>query len=229
MTDRFTADAATHPGAVRARNEDSILARPDWGLWVVADGAGGHGGGAEASQAAIGAIAHSRPGTVAELRTRLLSVHGALQRRAGAGATMATTIVALLLQGSAAQVAWSGDSRAYLLRGGLLQQLTHDHSLVQQLLDQGSITAEQAASHPQSNVILHAVGAQGAFRLDEATVTVRAGDALLLCSDGLYRSLPGDGLADLLRAGATADGLVQAAVAARARDNVSAALVRIDH
>ncbi len=227
------ADAATETGPVRPRNEDSLVARPELGLWAVADGAGGHGAGDVASQAVAAALL-ALPAVMpaADLPTllhhTLQAVNTSLYGQGQAsGRIIATTVVALVLGAAGCHLAWAGDSRAYLLRDGRLQQLTRDHSLVQELLDSGEITAEQAASHPQGNVILRAVGAEALLELDRITCPLRPGDLLLLCSDGLYRTLDETELASLLAAGAGATGLVAAALARRARDNVTAVVLQL--
>jgi protein phosphatase/serine/threonine-protein phosphatase Stp1 len=224
------ADAATHTGPVRSRNEDSLVQRPELGLWAVADGAGGHGAGDVASQAVATALQalHAPPGqVVAAARQALLAVNTALHAEGLATRrTIATTVVALVLGEAGADLLWAGDSRAYLLRDGRLQALTRDHSLVQELLEAGEIAEDEVEEHPQGNIILRAVGAEAALALDLVQCPLRAGDRLLLCSDGLYRALPRAELTRLLAAGGAA-GLVAAALAQQPRDNVTAVVVAV--
>ena len=230
----LASDAATHPGAVRKRNEDSLVHRPDLGLWAVADGAGGHGAGDVASQAVAAALEAIPPGLsaaeiLAQARLRLASVHADLQAQAaalGAERIIATTVVMLMARHGHFACLWAGDSRAYLLRGGSLQRVTRDHSLVQEMVDQGTLTEEQAEAHPQANVILRAVGASGELVLDKVSGRIVPGDALLLCSDGLFKALPEAAMAEMLCQGAGAAMVVDAAVARGARDNVSVVLLR---
>ncbi|HYZ34061.1 MAG TPA: protein phosphatase 2C domain-containing protein [Crenalkalicoccus sp.] len=225
--------AATHAGAVRTRNEDSLVHRPDLGLWAVADGAGGHGAGDVASQAVAAALDAIPPGLaaaeiLAQVRLRLTAVHHELQQRAaeaGPERVIATTVVVLLARHGHFACLWAGDSRAYLLRGGTLQRITHDHSLVQEMVDQGALSEAEAESHPQANVILRAIGAAGALELDKVSGRLAAGDRLMLCSDGLFKSLPEAEIAEMLTGGRDAAALVEAAVARGARDNVSAITV----
>jgi serine/threonine protein phosphatase Stp1 len=227
-------DAATHPGAVRSRNEDSLVHRPDLGLWAVADGAGGHGAGDVASQAVAATLEAIPPGLsaaemLAQARLRLAGVHAELQAQAaalGEARVIATTVVLLMARHGHFACLWAGDSRAYLLRDGVLQRITRDHSLVQEMVDQGTLTEVEAEAHPQANVILRAVGAAGELVLDKVSGQIAPGDMLLLCSDGLFKALPAEELAAMLLQGATAAAIIDAAVARGARDNVSAVLVR---
>ncbi|WP_236552572.1 PP2C family serine/threonine-protein phosphatase [Belnapia sp. F-4-1] len=230
----LVSDSATHPGAVRKRNEDSLVHRPDLGLWAVADGAGGHGAGDVASQAVAAALDAIPPGLsaaemLAQARLRLAGVHAELQAQAAAlGETriIATTVVLLIARHGHFACLWAGDSRAYLMRDGLLQRVTRDHSLVQEMVDQGTLTEAEAEGHPQANVILRAVGASGELVLDKVSGPIVPGDLLLLCSDGLFKALPEDELAMMLSLGATAATIIDTAVARGARDNVSAVLLR---
>jgi len=229
----LASSAATHVGTVRKRNEDSVVHRPDIGLWAVADGAGGHGAGDVASQAVAAALDAIPDGLsaaqlLAEVRLRIDAVHADLQARAaaeGPGRVMATTVVALLARHGHFACLWAGDSRAYLLRGGALQRVTKDHSLVQEMVDAGTLAEADAESHPQANVILRAVGADGPLSLDKVSGRLVPGDRLMLCSDGLFKALPEDELAALMHAGDAAEALVEAAVARGARDNVSAVVL----
>jgi protein phosphatase/serine/threonine-protein phosphatase Stp1 len=230
----LVSDAATHPGAVRKRNEDSLVHRPDLGLWAVADGAGGHGAGDVASQAVAAALEAIPPGLsaaeiLAQARLRLAGVHAELQAQAvalGEGRIIATTVVLLLARYGHFACLWAGDSRAYLMRDGILQRVTRDHSLVQEMVDQGTLTEAEAEAHPQANVILRAVGASGELVLDKVSGRIAPGDMLLLCSDGLFKAMPEEELAVMLAQGATAAAIIDAAVARGARDNVSVVLLR---
>lgn len=225
--------AMTHEGAVRPRNEDALVNRPDLGLWAVADGAGGHGAGDVASAAIAEALNSIPPGLtaaelLAQLRLRLAAVHRQLQeeaQRRGPGHVIASTVVVMLARGGHFACLWAGDSRAYLLRGGQLQRLTRDHSLVQELLDQGVITEEEAEHHPQGNVITRAIGGPGELGLDKATGPIGTGDRFLLCSDGLYRTLGEPVMAEQLAGADPAAALVRLAVEQGARDNVTAVTV----
>jgi serine/threonine protein phosphatase Stp1 len=226
--------AATHPGAVRPRNEDQVVARPDLGLWAVADGAGGHGAGDVASSAIAAALEAIPPGLtaaemLAQVRLRLAAVHAELRVRAlarGPGGIIASTVVVVLLRGGHFAALWAGDSRLYLLREGALRRVTRDHSAVQEMVDAGILAAEDAESHPNANVITRAVGQEGEVVLDKVAERLQPGDCFLLCSDGLFKDLPEAQLGAMLAAGVEAPGFVEAAVRAGARDNVSAVVVR---
>lgn len=231
MSASLTSLAVTHPGSLRPRNEDAFLDRPDIGLWAVADGAGGHGAGEVASAAAIAALDDLPPGLsaaemLAQLRLRIAAVHADLQRQAGPGRIIATTLVVLLARGGHYAALWAGDSRIYLLRQGSLTRLTRDHSLVQDLVDQGLLAEADAEGHPQANVITRAIGAEGTLDLDKVSARIAPGDLFLLCSDGLFKAVPETEIAAILAAGAGPEALLRTALANGARDNVTAITVR---
>ena len=219
---------------MRTRNEDSLVHRPEIGLWAVADGAGGHGAGDVASQAVAAALDAIPAGLsaaelLAQVRLRLTETHARLQqqaRDAGGNRIIATTVVAVMVRHGHFACLWAGDSRAYLLRAGVLQRVTRDHSLVQEMVDQGTLSEEEAEQHPQANVILRAIGATGELVLDKVSGRLAAGDRLMLCSDGLFKALPEAEIGAMLANGAEAGALVEAAVARGARDNVSAVMLR---
>jgi protein phosphatase len=225
----------SHRGRVRSLNEDAILVDPSGVLWVVADGMGGHGHGDLAADLVIDAFArlpHDGPGR------RLLAqgfdaAHAAVRGRAAAEGLgpIGATAVAALIDGGRATLGWAGDSRGYRLRAGHLERLTRDHSLVQELVDVGELTEAEAEHHPQGHVVTRAVGAGDRAEPSFAEVDLAAGDVLLLCSDGLTRCVPDLGIARVLAEApdpeAACRGLVEAALAAGAPDNVSAVVVRI--
>lgn len=228
----FRSSAATHAGTANRLNEDAYINRPDLGLWAVADGAGGH----EAGELASAEVARllqtidvglSGSEMLTAVRSRLEAAHARLHAKAaelGAGAMVATTVVVVLARDDHFACLWAGDSRAYLLRGQMLTRITRDHTLVQALLDSGAITEAEAIDHPQGNVITRAVGdGSDALELDKRTGRLMAGDRLMLCSDGLSKSLPEERLAELLAGDheTGAERLVMAALAARAIDNVT--------
>ena len=233
MSVRLISHAATHPGAVRPRNEDAMLDRPEIGLWAVADGAGGHGAGDVASSAIIAALQTIPPGLsaaelLAQVRLKLITVHSDLQEEAerrGPGRIVASTVVVMLARGDHFAMLWAGDSRGYLLRGGVLQRVTRDHSLVQELVDQGSLREEEAESHPQANVITRAVGAHGELELDKVSGRIMEGDRYLLCTDGLFKTIPEAEIGAMLSNGSDPTAIVTEAVGRGARDNVSVVAV----
>lgn len=228
--------AATHPGARRRSNEDAVVDRAGIGLWAVADGAGGHGLGGEASAAVADCLAAIPPGLAArelqaQVRQRLGGVNALLRRRAAMReppAPIASTVLVLMIREGYFSALWAGDSRLYRWRAGQLVALTRDHSVVAALVAAGRLSAEEATSHPHSHVITRAVGAEDTLDLERVGGPVWPGDVFLLCSDGLLRDLDEARIARLITAGTEAEGLVRAAVAADCRDNVSAVLVRCD-
>lgn len=224
--------ARSHVGRVRAINEDRVFDCPDHGLWGVADGMGGHAGGDIAAQTIVTALRALVAGEGAPDAPALIgAIHAAnaaiVARNGALGSDAGSTVVAAQIAPDAtATIAWVGDSRAYLVRGAAVRQLTHDHSFVQDLIDAGLLSVEAAVRHPRANVVTRALGV--ALALDVATVVVKLlpGDLLLLCSDGLSRSLH-DG--DLLAAGsldALADTLIANALARDGSDNTSLVAIR---
>jgi protein phosphatase len=193
----------THTGLVRELNEDRYLALPEFGLWVVADGMGGYEAGEVASNIAVLEIARNVEQGMS-LVDAIETAHRAIQNAAlqGVGAVdMGSTVVAVKLDGLRYEIAWVGDSRAYLWNG-TLQQLTTDHSYVQLLLNAGLITKSEVSNHPSRNIISQALGAGG---VDNTNINVELvsgelgeGDTLLLCSDGLSGAISDDGIATIL-------------------------------
>lgn len=227
---------ATHAGAVRPINQDSFLARDELGLWVVADGAGGHHRGAAASQAIVAKISELPPDlsgerVVTEVGLALQRTHAELRRAALAEnrqTLIATTVVALIIHGDTVTCLWAGDSRAYRFRAGRLACLTRDHSLVQEMVSAGTITPAEALRHPQRNIITRAVGADcDRLALERLSGDVLPGDLFLLCSDGLSGTLEEAEIAEALgrQPDGVANALIQAALAGRADDNVTAVVV----
>lgn len=230
--------ARTEAGKVRARNEDAVLDRPQQGLWVVADGMGGHQNGALASRLVIDSLAElPDAGDLAQRLAQLRQCLHALNRRLGQTPTVTaahpdpvigSTVVALLASGTRAVCVWAGDSRCYLWRAGRLYQLSRDHSLVQELIDAQQLTAEQAAGHPAAHALTRAVGAGEQLVLDILEFEVLPGDSFLLCSDGLYQELapPDLGAALSLPCAALAvQRLFEQALQGPARDNLSAVVI----
>lgn len=225
-----TSVARSHVGLVRQINEDRVFDRPEARVWAVADGMGGHGGGDLAAQAIVDAL---RAATDALLPIPAVAMLNALRaanraialrnadRREDAGAT----VVALHLDGTTATIAWVGDSRAYLLRDGV-KQLTHDHSLVQELIDAGFVSAAAAQSHPHANVVTRALGVAHAVDIASTCLQVRSGDRILLCSDGLSRSLDASAISATPSLERFADTLLGLALQRDGSDNIS--LIAID-
>lgn len=234
---RYRTAVRTHRGLVRLVNEDSVLAREDAALWVVADGMGGHANGQWASQTLIGAFADLALTGPAEARASamvaaLQAGNTAIADAAKAvGKAMGTTAVLIHLDGAKLTGLWVGDSRAYRFRRGSLTRLTHDHSVVQQLVDRGSLAPQDAETHPLRHVLSRAVGADAECRPEVFSDTVEPGDCYLLCSDGLTRVVPEATIGQLLRlpgVDAAADGMVAATLANGAPDNVTVVLISVE-
>jgi serine/threonine protein phosphatase PrpC len=228
--------SSSHTGKVRRTNEDAYLADPP--LFVVADGMGGARAGELASRLAVETFRELGPapdeGPEARLRRTILESNRRVLERAQsdpATAGMGSTVTAALLDGDRVVVGHVGDSRAYLLRDGVLQQLSHDHSLVAELERAGRLTHEEAATHPQRSVITRALGAGPELEVDTSIVQVRDGDVLLLCSDGLSGLIGDDAIARLIGSRGPLDEavrrLVRAANDAGGDDNVTAVAFRI--
>ena len=233
VTLRWTSCAATDVGHMRRANEDSFMDAREQGLWVVADGMGGHSRGDVASQSIIEHLADFRRGDSAEesvndLRQRLAETNAACRRHAK-GDVMGSTVAILLSQGELCYFLWAGDSRVYRLRDDVLEQITEDHSLVQELCNLGEITAEEAENHPSSNVITRAVGVHDKLNVDVLESPVKPGDRFLLCSDGLFKDVKFDeiraGLAAPTPQQALRD-LVTQALARGGTDNVTGIVVQ---
>ena len=232
----FDTGAATHPGRVRSHNEDCCLIRPTVGLWLVADGMGGHKAGDFASRAIAESAYWITPQTSAmALKTcfleRLTIAHEDIRQQSERlnGATVGSTLVALLAYRQHFAVLWSGDSRVYLLRDGELHQMTTDHTEAQELLRAGTITADQAANWPRKNVITRAIGVNDAPETEEKYGTLQEGDIFLLCSDGLTGHVSDAEIARLLggpSAQQTCDQLIELTLSRGARDNVTVVVVR---
>lgn len=235
---RFTFDtgARSHAGRVRDHNEDCFLVRPASGLWLVADGMGGHQAGDFASRSIVeSANWIGIPTSAHDLKCRFLDrlqiAHDEIRRRSAklGGATVGATLAALLTYERHFACIWAGDSRVYLLRDGLLHQMTTDHTEVNELLRAGTITPEQAASWPRRNVITRAVGVFEHPETDEKYGTLERGDVFLLCSDGLTAHVGDEEIAAQLRhpgAQEICDRLIELTLSRGARDNVTVVVVR---
>jgi PPM family protein phosphatase len=220
----------THAGWVRKLNEDSHLALPKLGLWVIADGMGGHEAGEVASGITVLEIARSIEQGI-PLAEAIETAHRKIQSAAlqGEGAmNMGSTVVAARLDGLRYEIAWVGDSRAYLWNGAL-HQITKDHSYVQMLLEAGLITESEIPGHPYRNVISQALGTGSAdkanIKVDLVSGELSGSDTLLLCSDGLSGEVTDDGIAAIMAetmdAQTRVDRLIAAALEAGGKDNIT--------
>lgn len=228
----------TNTGCVRDHNEDSFVVRPDQGIWVVADGMGGHDAGDYASQTITGEMASvgfsiSTTDLQARFMERLGRAHHQIRAHAESlgGGTVGATLVGLLIFEAEFSCIWSGDSRIYRMRDGVLEQLTNDHTEVRELLEAGMITPEEAETWPRKNVITRAIGVSEDPNCDMVTGNVRAGDVFLLCSDGLTEHNSDADLQAILH-GATSpqeacDQLIAQTLDRGAKDNTTAVVVTV--
>jgi protein phosphatase len=228
----------TDPGRVRKTNEDNFFADEALGLFIVADGMGGHAGGEVASQIAIATISELMKAGLTEadpdglIRSAIEQANTAIRAQAEADPAlhgMGTTLVLAVCRGNSIHLAHVGDSRAYLIHNGSIQRLTEDHSLVAQMVKSGQLSATEAPRFHLRNVVTRSLGNQKLTEPDLALVEWNAGDFLLLCSDGLtnmvedseLRSLISQGGADLERSCREA---IERANQNGGRDNITAVL-----
>ena len=226
----------TDVGRRREVNEDSYLVHEP--LFVVADGMGGHVAGDIASSTAIDTIKEQSSSARAEdpntLAALVLAANSRIWEKAEGDSTlrgMGTTCTLLMLESSQAQLAHVGDSRAYLLRGGTLTQITEDHTLVGRMVKEGRLSADDAERHPQRSIVTRALGVDSEVEVDLLTVDVVEGDRILICSDGLSSMIDFDTIASLLNQEAdpqvAAERLVDAANEAGGEDNITVVIVDI--
>ena len=194
---KWITSADTNVGMVRSVNEDSVMTKPEIGLWAVADGMGGYEAGDVASNMIVSSLSEIEKyehldtfvdeveDKIHDANDRILEYSQIMHD----GRILGSTIISLLIKGQVGICMWAGDSRLYLLRNNQLQQLSRDHSHVQELIDRGSISIEEATNHPDANVITRAVGTSNELYVDINAFNVQVGDTFLLCSDGLYNAV----------------------------------------
>ncbi len=234
---QWVSAGSTHPGMVRRMNQDAFLDRPDIGLWVVADGMGGHARGERASQLVVERLSNlPRPQllgrSVREAECLVADANRRLIDEADRSGEqiIGTTVAALLAIGGSCALLWVGDSRIYRLRAERLVQLTTDHTEVQQWVTDGKLSAEDAEGHPYAGVLSRAVGAEDEVRIDTRIETLHPGDRYLLCSDGLTKELAHARIESALGVGTPAEtvrDLLDEACDSGGRDNVTAVVVDI--
>ena len=226
--------ARSDVGLVRGHNEDSFLVRDP--LFVVSDGMGGHAAGEVASSIAVETIGERAPGTADDvlLGAAVEAANASVMQAAGEGIGkpgMGCTATAVLIEKNRMAVAHVGDSRAYVLRHGTLFRVTHDHSYVEELVDSGQITADEARSHPSRSIITRALGSDPDMYADHFSLEVNDGDRIILCSDGLSGMIDDSEIESLAVSSATppqaADNLVAAAHTAGGSDNVTVGVVDV--
>jgi protein phosphatase len=252
---KVTYEALTDVGRKRKGNEDSLFVNAEQKLFVVADGMGGHAAGEIASSIAVDSINEfvcltggdeeitwpfgldetiSYDGNRLKTAVRFANkkvLEATKEKSEYEG--MATTVCAVLVDDKVANLAHVGDSRVYLMRGDELSQLTSDHSWVNEQIQSGVISAEQARSHPLRNVVTRALGGKADLQVDMQTHDIEPGDILLLCSDGLTTMIPDDEIARVMREGegdieSTARALVDAANAKGGEDNITVLLLKFE-
>lgn len=239
----ITCAGDTHVGVVRSGNEDNFMIDFRSGVFIVADGMGGHAAGEVASEMAVEIIAKelgslrglSDAAAFERVRHAIRTANQAIFERTIAEADkrgMGTTTTVLVLGAQRYLIGQVGDSRAYLYRKGQFNQVTKDHSYVQEQVDAGLLTAEQARTHPYSNVITRCVGANEDVVPDVYFGTLEQGDVLLVASDGLTGMLEDDQLAKIIQTDPTPELVVSRMIAEANRhgglDNITAIVVRID-
>ncbi len=232
----FESYGVSHTGCVRQLNEDSYLMEPQSGLWLVADGMGGHDAGEVASAsivehlATIG-IASSAPDLRARFEDRLNRAHAEIRRiSAERGVTIGSTVAALLAMDGRFACLWSGDSRVYLVRNGAISQISRDHTEVQELLDRGMISPSEARNWPRRNVITRAVGVTDDIVIDFQQGEILPGDVFVLSTDGLTAHVADAEIQAAVMSAApqaACEKLLAMVLARGGTDNVTIVLVRI--
>jgi PPM family protein phosphatase len=252
---RITAEALSDVGRKRKGNEDALVLNPEQRLYVVADGMGGHAAGEVASKVAVDAIAEfveltggnqeitwpfglddsiSYEGNrlktaVRHANTRVIEA----TRESAEYEGMATTVAAVLVDGDVANLAHVGDSRIYLFSNETIEQLTRDHSWVNEQIENGAISPEQARSHPLRNVVTRALGGRPDLVVDIQSRRMATGDMLLLCSDGLTTMVTDEDIARILReadgdVAKAANALVSEANERGGEDNITVVLLKFE-
>lgn len=236
---RMVSAGVTNPGRVRSHNEDAFLDAPDRSLWVVADGMGGHSAGDVASAMIVERMGKLGPGAdmpafVDSVDKALSGVNEDLRKHAQERnvSLIGATVVAMLGGNDFAAIGWAGDSRAYRFANGKLERLSRDHSTAQELMDTGQFSAAQLAGKQQGNTITRAVGGEEHLFLDWVVAAIEPGAQFMLCSDGLTKEVPEPKLEEEFRKNLPprelAETLLQAALAAGGRDNVTVVVVRAE-
>lgn len=233
----FRSSATTHVGMVRKVNQDAFAERSDIGVWVVADGMGGHEAGEIASQTVTDHIKSLAPhddlaGMIAAVEDSIRAANQQLLDQAASYDSQrqpGSTVVVLIINDDQGALVWAGDSRIYRRRDEAIELITRDHSHVQDLVEQGVILESEAESHPMANVITRAIGISEPLELETKLINVRADDQFLLCSDGLSRLVTNDEIQSMMSnmdSEEVAQSLLHTALVRGARDNVTLICVR---
>ena len=233
-----TSHAQSHRGTVRKINEDAFLELPHKGVWVVADGMGGHSAGDVASQLIIDTIQRVVESTELENLSCDMLVNALqtankellqISKNQLEGKLAGSTVVILFIHQARCFLLWAGDSRAYLLRDHILSQVTKDHSQVNDMVDEGVLSIEEAEHHPLANVITRAVGVDKKLDVEIKEVYLKSNDIFLLCSDGLNKEVSDSEIQHMLQSGSIIDSgmaLLHACLVRNARDNVTCILIK---
>ncbi|AZC25251.1 MULTISPECIES: protein phosphatase 2C domain-containing protein [Pseudomonas] len=226
----------SHVGMVRKINEDAWLEAPETGLWLVADGMGGHAAGDYVSSLIVDSLRAVPAGDnleqyAAALRNGLAAVNAAVREEtANRGVTMmGSTVVLLAVRGDQAVCLWAGDSRLYRLRDEQLESISRDHSYVQDLQDSGLLSEAEARVHPRANIVTRAIGVEAQLELSQVDLQVQAGDTFLLCSDGLNKTAEDFELRDVLSHNEPNDvvrSLIHLGLTRGAPDNITAIVIK---
>ena len=223
--------ASSHAGLKRDHNEDYYRTEAELGLWLVADGVGGHADG-EVAARIVGDTIVQKFSDGESLVDAILAAHQAVLKEIDSreNSNMGSTVIALKLQGNDYELSWVGDSRAYLYNGNI-KQLSRDHNPVNELLARGAITPQQAAVHPERHVLSQSLGVSTSVKVRPGRIcgTLLPGEQILLCSDGLTDELDDNTIAATLAAHtapeAQVDALIHGALQAGGRDNVTVVLL----
>lgn len=238
-TYKVSSSCLSDVGRRRRHNEDAVYASDGGRLWVVADGMGGHHAGEVASQNLIHNLAQFQP--AADITASCFALQDIIQHTnrqilslcevSNKSCIMGTTVALLHTHDSEGVIIWAGDSRVYRIRQAKVEQLTADHSIVQELIQRGELHPDDAEDHPESNVITRAIGIKENPELESLSITVQGGDRYLICSDGLYRYLSTDEMAEIIANDNIQDAnrqLVDTALNLGGKDNISSILIEFN-
>lgn len=234
MSFHFTSASATHIGHVRSHNEDAYLDQGECGLWVVADGMGGHDAGDVASKMIVDTLAVVPQVTVDvisidDVEEALHTVNRQLIELGKANNRInGSTAVVMLASQTTCEFMWAGDSRLYRLRGDHFQQLTRDHSQAEIYVELGMLTREEASTHSSSNLLTRAVGTDKDLKLERGQSDIQAGDRFLLSSDGLDKHVSFEQIRDVVQTESLQDAvdtLIQIALDNGGSDNITVTLI----
>ena len=233
----FKSASKSHVGMVRQVNEDAYLDLPENGLWVVADGMGGHAAGDYVSSLIVDSLRRIGVGRsldeyVAALQTDLQRVNAAVREETAHRGVimMGSTVVVLATRDLRGVCLWAGDSRLYRLRDGLLEGISRDHSYVQDLQDSGLLSEAEARVHPRANIVTRAIGVEAQLELTMVELLLMPGDSYLLCSDGLNKTVEEHEITEVLshdEPGEIASSLVSLGLMRGAPDNITVIVVKV--